>query len=100
MNLAQQVYQAVKPLPQEKVQEVLDFALFLQQRAEQMESFTAPYSSEKMVKRLRERKTNEMTKINAAKKGHTPITQKFIGLLADSHLDESDYKKHLEEKYL
>jgi hypothetical protein len=32
INLANQVYQAVKPLPQARVQEVLDFALFLQQR--------------------------------------------------------------------
>lgn len=32
MNLAEQVYQAVKPLPAEMVQEVLDFALFLRQR--------------------------------------------------------------------
>jgi len=45
-------------------------------------------------------KANEIARVNEAKKGHTPITQKFIGLLAGSHLDESDYKKHLEEKYL
>jgi hypothetical protein len=32
MNLAEQVYQTVKPLPEAKVQEVLDFALFLLQR--------------------------------------------------------------------
>ena len=32
MNLAEQVYQAVKPLPDPIVQEILDFALFLRQR--------------------------------------------------------------------
>jgi|GEM_PF-272040 len=32
MNLAEQVYQTVKPLPESMVQEVLDFALFLRQR--------------------------------------------------------------------
>ncbi|NOT85529.1 MAG: DUF2281 domain-containing protein [Methylococcaceae bacterium] len=32
MNLAEQVYQAIKPLPEPMVQEVLDFALFLRQR--------------------------------------------------------------------
>ncbi len=39
-------------------------------------------------------------KINEAKKGHLPVTQSFIGVLAGTNLDESDYKKHLEDKYL
>lgn len=30
----------------------------------------------------------------------TPITQSLRGLLRDSGLDESDYKKYLEEKHL
>jgi len=34
MGLAEQVYQAVRPLPESMVQEVLDFALFLRQREE------------------------------------------------------------------
>jgi len=29
-----------------------------------------------------------------------PITQSLIGVLDASNLDEEDYKKHLEEKYL
>lgn len=29
-----------------------------------------------------------------------PITQSLRGLLRESKLDEKDYKKHLEEKYL
>ncbi len=37
MSLAEQVYQAVKPLPEPVVQEVLDFALFLRQREESFE---------------------------------------------------------------
>ncbi len=41
-----------------------------------------------------------LEKISDAKKGHLPVTQSFIGLLAGSNLDESDYKKHLEDKYL
>lgn len=32
MNLAEQLYQTVKPLPEPIVQEILDFALFLRQR--------------------------------------------------------------------
>lgn len=32
MNLAKQVYQTIQSLPESRVQEVLDFALFLQQR--------------------------------------------------------------------
>jgi len=32
MNLAEQLYQTVKPLPEPIVQEILDVALFLQQR--------------------------------------------------------------------
>jgi replicative DNA helicase len=30
----------------------------------------------------------------------TPITQSLRGLLRESNLDENDYKKHLERKYL
>jgi len=30
----------------------------------------------------------------------TPITQSLRGLLRESKLDEKDYRKHLEEKYL
>jgi len=37
MNLAEQVYQAIKPLPEAMVQEVLDFALYLRQREEKAE---------------------------------------------------------------
>jgi hypothetical protein len=37
MNLAEQVYQTVKPLPDALAQEVLDFALFLRQREEALE---------------------------------------------------------------
>lgn len=29
-----------------------------------------------------------------------PITQSLMGILKESNLDEEDYKKHLEEKYL
>jgi len=36
MSLADEVYQTLKPLPEPLVQEVLDFALFLQQREEAM----------------------------------------------------------------
>lgn len=37
MNLAEQVYQTIKPLPEPLLQEVLDFALFLRQREESLE---------------------------------------------------------------
>ena len=37
MSIAEQVYQAVMPLPEAMVQEVLDFALFLRQREENAE---------------------------------------------------------------
>lgn len=37
MNLAEQIYQTVKPLPESVAQEVLDFALFLRQREENAE---------------------------------------------------------------
>lgn len=37
MTLAEKVYQAVKPLPEPLVQEVLDFARFLQHREETLE---------------------------------------------------------------
>jgi hypothetical protein len=114
MTLAEQVYQTVKPLPEAKVQEVLDFALFLQQREavtnwdnaeftemndeqntqqlleriKNIKRVSAPYSSEILVRELRHEKTI------------SPITQSLIGLLANSNLDEADYKKHLEDKYL
>ncbi len=82
MNLAEQVYQTVKPLPEARVQEVLDFALFLRQREsitdwdnaeftqmaneqntqqlleriKNIKRVTAPYSSEDRVAMLREGK--------------------------------------------
>ena len=31
---------------------------------------------------------------------HLPITQSLIGILKDCDIDEEDYKRHLEEKYL
>ena len=31
---------------------------------------------------------------------NAPITQSLIGILEESALDESDYKRHLEDKYL
>ena len=37
MNLAEQVYQTIKPLPEPLLQEILDFALFLRQREEKAE---------------------------------------------------------------
>ncbi len=37
MNLTEQVYQVIKPLPENIVQEILDFALFLRQRDEKTE---------------------------------------------------------------
>ena len=49
---------------------------------------------------LEQKETNTLEKIITAKKGHSPITQSFIGVLARSNLDERDYKKHLEDKYL
>lgn len=59
----------------------------------------APLSSEEMLRLIRADKTEEIHRIAEARKGHHPITQQFIGLLAGSNLDESDYKKYLEEKY-
>ena len=49
---------------------------------------------------LEQQQLNLEKKIDEAKKGHLPITQSFIGVLAGTNLDESDYKKHLEDKYL
>lgn len=37
MNLADQLYETVRPLPDTLIQEVIDFALFLKQREEQAE---------------------------------------------------------------
>ena len=34
------------------------------------------------------------------KSQHAPITSSLIGVLQESKLDQKDYKKHLEEKYL
>ena len=30
----------------------------------------------------------------------SPVTQSLVGILKPSNLEQSDYKKHLEEKYL
>ncbi|CCE24039.1 DUF2281 domain-containing protein [Methylotuvimicrobium alcaliphilum] len=37
MDLAEQVFQTIKPMPEPLVQEILDFALFLRQRETQAE---------------------------------------------------------------
>ena len=31
---------------------------------------------------------------------NAPITRSLIGVLSETKVDESDYKKHLEDKYL
>ena len=49
---------------------------------------------------LEQQQLNLEKKISEAKKGHLPVTQSFIGVLVGTNLDESDYKKHLEDKYL
>lgn len=49
---------------------------------------------------LEQQQLNLEKKIDEAKKGHLPITQSFIGVLVGTKLDESEYKKHLEDKYL
>ena len=59
------------------------------------------FVQEAVKKMLLEQKESVLAeKIIAAKKGHSPTTQSFIGVLAGSNLDECDYKKHLEDKYL
>jgi hypothetical protein len=59
------------------------------------------FVQEAIRKMLQEQKQfNLEKKIIEAKKGHLPVTQSFIGVLAGTNLDESDYKKHLEDKYL
>lgn len=42
---------------------------------------------------LTDKKTNSSSSL-------PPITQSLRGLLRESRLDEKDYRKHLEEKYL
>lgn len=55
------------------------------------------FVQEAIRKLLQEQKRlNVEKKIMAAKKGHLPETQSFIGALVGSGLNESDYKKHLE----
>ncbi len=49
---------------------------------------------------LEQQQLNLEKKIDESKKGHLPITQSFIGVLVGTKLDESEYKKHLEDKYL
>ena len=39
-------------------------------------------------------------RLMAEQKTIPPITKSLIGIMAGSGLDESDYKRHLEEKYL
>lgn len=59
------------------------------------------FVQEAIRKMLLEQKQFKLeNKIIEAKKGHLPVTQSFIGVLAGTNLDESDYKKHLEDKYL
>lgn len=58
------------------------------------------FVQEAIKKMLQEQQQlNLEKKINEAKKGHLPVTQSFIGVLAGTQFDESEYKIHLEDKY-
>ena len=42
----------------------------------------------------------QMLTQESGKSGISPITKSLIGILDSNNIDENDYKKHLEEKYL
>ncbi len=42
----------------------------------------------------------QMLTQQSGKSGISPITKSLIGILDSNNIDENDYKKHLEEKYL
>ena len=42
----------------------------------------------------------QMLTQQSGKSGIYPITKSLIGILDSNNIDENDYKKHLEEKYL
>jgi len=66
-----------------------------------IKSVKSEFTSEQMVRHLRDGvELKSRQEINEAKKRHLPETQLFIGVLANSSLDERDYKRHLEDKYL
>jgi len=51
------------------------------------------FVQEAIKKMLQEQQQlNLEKKINEAKKGHLPVTQSFIGVLAGTQFDESQYK--------
>lgn len=100
MNLAEQLYQTVKPLPEQMVREVLDFALFLRQQEKSQKRQNLMLAQAKSVSDGNNAEDEPVLYSLADFKTISPITQSLIGLLANSNLDETEYKKHLENKYL
>jgi hypothetical protein len=104
MQIDEQLQRHIFSLPTDLKAEVLDFVLRLEKRREReakaqdqlmatikaIKPVKVPLSSEEMVRLSREGKGHEIARIIEAKKGHTPMTQKFIGLLAGTNLDESN----------
>ena len=102
MNLAEQVYQVVKPLPEAMTQEVLDFALFLRQREEaqkvrhlapaQVESLSdwdnAEFTQMAMAQAMRGLEDEpELYSLDDAKT-ISPITKSQNGLLENANPDD------------
>jgi hypothetical protein len=67
--------------------DILDYSDFKNFVQEQVVKLVIEYKNQKRVQSLD-------TEIK------TPITDSLVGIIKGSNLDESDYKKHLEEKYL
>jgi hypothetical protein len=44
--------------------------------------------------------SEEITNLKEEKKPNKNITNSLFGALKDSSIDQNDYKKHLEDKYL
>lgn len=67
--------------------DILDYSDFKNFVQEQVAKLVIEYKNQKKVQNL-----------DAEIK--TPITDSLVGIIKDCNFDESDYKKHLEEKYL
>lgn len=67
--------------------DILDYSDFKNFVQEQVVKLVIEYKNQKRVQ-------------NLDKEIKTPITDSLVGIIKDCNLDESNYKKYLEEKYL
>ena len=97
-TITQQIYEHAGSLPYEMQEETLDFIRFLKTKLE--------LNNKQLQENLRtfneksDKPTITHKELSANLQKTAPLTQSLVGTLQGTQLDEQDYKKHVEDKYL